>query len=298
MKKELFHIEHYSHKEDLREYSLSVKESENIYVFSGSLRSLSGVSEMLKNHPFAPNIYWPRFGAEFIGNGSVSDNFIKKKPFYKFYSRKRAEQEIYESLEKLEISIDVSLPFLELTKEEKIVLSLFNCIFLNKKIILLDQSTVKLEKENEKLVSAMIKKLNAHNISFIILASEWDKILEVADVVQYVRKGTVVREFKDIQEANEICKAEDVLAKEDVSKIGNKDEDILFTNLSITDNLIINLKKNCGRRLFFFINQRIIKKITSDFYLLNKIDRKKQYIEELSLRERQALVCFINKLRG
>lgn len=305
---ELFRIEHLNKSNYLREYFLSIHEKEIVYVFSHSHKTLYALRDLMceysescqknqmekekynKSIIKACTVYKPLFGAEFITEFSVADNLARDIPFYKIYSKKELEQSAKMKLEELGFDINVATKFYELTRKQKIELSLIKGIVLGEDLMIIDMVSNLFDEEGMNILTDTITKLHSQNMSFIILSSKVSRLVDIADKIQFVSKGTVIREFRDgLPEGIIASNADNIMIPEDV-------DEYFFDNMDIKDNLIIELKNKCSKGLLMPINKKMVRKITEDFYKKNNISKRKKYLNELTDEEKIKLYIEKNKM--
>lgn len=176
---------------------------------------------------------------------------------FSYINKKKNQSEVEELLKEFDIDIDVRTYIEDLTVNTKQFIEIAREVSnRNLKILLLDEPTASLNKEDTEIFMKVIKKLRKQGVSIIFISHRLDEITSLCDRVTVFRDGKIVYTY--IKEEFDIEKiAIDMIGKKvskikkthDIEKFSESKEIIRFQNLSILDrnhrvkNINLNIKE-------------------------------------------------------
>ena len=204
---------------------------------------------LIKNMDIASNIKI-NSGNIYKGTSILGDDFS-------YINSKKNQQETEELLKEFEIDIDVRTYIEDLTVNTKQFIEIAREVSnRNLKILLLDEPTASLNKEDTEIFMKVINKLKANGVSIIFISHRLDEITSLCDRVTVFRDGEIVSRY-DKEEFDIEKIAIDMIGKKvsktkrvnDEKKLSKCKDIIRFENLSILDrnykveNINLNIKK-------------------------------------------------------
>lgn len=176
-------------------------------------------------------------------NISIGLEIQEKKKIYNWEkSYKRAE----EVLKKIEIDIPLDALVGELSIAKQQMIAIARSLVYNANLIIMDEPTAALSKEETKILLELIKKLKKNGISVLFVSHKLDELFEVCDTFSVLRDGVFIGSYKKdeideqklisymvgrkiIYEKKErVVKGKELLKVENLSKKGNF-KDISFS---------------------------------------------------------------------
>jgi ribose transport system ATP-binding protein len=126
---------------------------------------------------------------------NVAENmFVGSWPTNKlgFVKFKEIEQQTEEALAKLNINIPVSRLARDLPLVQRQIIAIARAIFLNAKLIILDEPTPALTANETEMLFKFVRDLASKGISFIYISHYLNEVFEVCDRVSVVRDGQLI----------------------------------------------------------------------------------------------------------
>jgi ribose transport system ATP-binding protein len=134
-----------------------------------------------------------------VGNLSVADNiFIGKIPSNKigFIDKKRLYQMTGKMIDKFKVNIKPDDIVGKLSIGNKQIVEILKAISSNPKLLILDEPTSSLEKNEKENLFKLIKELKKDNYSIIYISHYLDEILSITDNILVLRDGKKIGIFK------------------------------------------------------------------------------------------------------
>lgn len=221
--KELLRIEQGNLESWLQQYCLTIYQGDVMYIQSISDRSLSCLREVLSGErPMDSGklyleerwmekydsvearkwgIYTVAFGREFVENLSIAENLYSVQPAWRLYSREKTLEMVGNYLKQEELVLDPQVPVWKLTDAEKKKLGILKAKLLGARLIILDMMGSGVEGRMAEEIGSMVQRLNRQGMTFLILASAYHEISEVATRAQFLYSGRDVKEWTPVTEA-------------------------------------------------------------------------------------------------
>ncbi len=226
--KELLQIRNGSIGEYLKNYCLTLYYGDIMYIQGKSGRSLHALESLLAGEKTLESgymylyekkmenwtadaaihagVYIEALGRELVPNLSVADNLMGHAAAYHVYNRKKVQARVSTHLKEEEIEIDPTLPAWILTEEEQKKLGLIKARIVGARIVIVDMIRNEAEGKLAEELCTMMLKMKQEGISFIVLASRYTTIANIANRIQILGDG------RDQMEWN-TSSSEDVLSK-------------------------------------------------------------------------------------
>ncbi len=127
----------------------------------------------------------------FLGNEQLRNKII--------IDRQKCYKEIKKILDVFHLNIDLNIPVEELTVAEQQIIAIIKALLSNCKILLIDEGTAPLEKEERDTLFKIMRNLKKDGIGIIFISHDIEEILKVGDKVSILRDGKIVatRNMKD-----------------------------------------------------------------------------------------------------
>ncbi len=163
---------------------------------SGSVR-IGGQSTTIHNPAHAQDL---GIGCVFqelslAGAFSVAENIYAGRAPSGFgvVDRVKLKKQAEELLAELDLEIDVNQPVDKLPVSSRQVVEIAKALFLDSKILLLDEPTSALTPDEVKALFAVLRKLTARGIGIIYVSHHMSEVFEISDRITVLRDGGCVR---------------------------------------------------------------------------------------------------------
>lgn len=130
-----------------------------------------------------------------IGSLSICENVYYAQFPHSFLSIGIYEEMLRDLMEQYQVQIDLRRPVKSLSHRESIELELLKAVAMQKRIVLLADMTSYLSPTELNQIQPLIRKMQAHGYSFLIVESFWNMIFRFCDQVAVVRGGGTVGIF-------------------------------------------------------------------------------------------------------
>ncbi len=155
-----------------------------------------------------------------LGNEFSNDKLPIKNIFI---DKKKSKEKINNLIEKYNLKIDINKKVKTLNVSEKQKVEILKLLFLDSEILIFDEPTAILSKDEIKNFLIMIKNFKKEGKTIILITHKIDEVFEVANRGGIIRKGKTISEF-DIKSMNE-KKISSLMVGREVKKVINKNED-------------------------------------------------------------------------
>lgn len=130
---------------------------------------------------------------------TVTDNIFLQKEYSGKFGKlniKKEKKEAAALFERLGVQIDPGAVVENLSSSEKQMLEISKALFMNAKLIILDEPTTALNTEEVEHLFAIIRSLKKDGISFIFISHKMPEIFEIADRYTIFRNGSFIKDGK------------------------------------------------------------------------------------------------------
>ncbi|MFW5889587.1 MAG: sugar ABC transporter ATP-binding protein [Bacillota bacterium] len=156
----------------------------------------------------------------------------------KFLNRKIMRKEAKETLEKINVSLDLNKPINDLTVAEQQFVEIAKALSIDADILILDEPTASLTEGEIDHLFSLIRTLKENGVTMIYISHHMDEIFEISDRITCLRDGKCIDTVKT-NETNEPEIVKMMVGKElenSFNKLENK-------TMNISDEIILNVKK-------------------------------------------------------
>jgi len=212
------------------------KPTEGEYIVKGNKVYFSNTKEAQENgisiiyQEFSLVPYLNTIDNIFLGREITNNKFLNRRTM-----RKKAE----ETLEKINVSLDLDTPINELTVAEQQFVEIAKALSVDADILILDEPTASLTEGEIDHLFSLIKTLKDNDVTMIYISHHLDEIFEISDRVTCLRDGKCIDTVNtDETNESEIVKmmvGEEL--KDSFNKIENKNTS------DISEEIILNVKK-------------------------------------------------------
>jgi ribose transport system ATP-binding protein len=130
--------------------------------------------------------------ANLIESLSVSENIyfgIERTNRYGFFSKKQTDAEAADLLQSLGIDVDEKSPAEKLSVSEKQLIKIAKMLARKARILILDEPTTSLNKNETSSLLGMIKELKDKEIGIIYISHKLEEVFQIADRITVLRDG-------------------------------------------------------------------------------------------------------------
>lgn len=130
--------------------------------------------------------------------------FVGREPRNRFKAvdRKKMISEAARILNELGIEIDVTKPLKEFSTAVQQMVAIARAISIQAKLVIMDEPTSSLDKNEVQVLFGIIRKLKAQGISVIFISHKLDEIFEICDRLTVFKDGEYVGDY-DIEELDQ-----------------------------------------------------------------------------------------------
>jgi ABC-type sugar transport system ATPase subunit len=141
-----------------------------------------------------------------------------------FVNWKAVFKDAQERLDKLGLNLDVTLKAEGLSVAEQTMLAIAKALFSNAKLIILDEPTAALPRQDIDRLFGFVRSLKAHGAAFIYISHHLEEVFEICDRVTVMRNGRIVetRPVKGLDTAGLIR----LMVGEDVHEFSRKRDEL------------------------------------------------------------------------
>lgn len=160
-----------------------------------------------------------------------------------FISRKKMKEKAKETLQFLELDIDLTIPVKHLRMAEQQIIQLAKALVIESKLIILDELTAVLQEKDIQNIYRIVNILKEKNISIIYISHRLDEIFEVCDTYTVLVDGNMTGNgyVKDINKDQLI---EKIIGRELTQVFPNKNKSKTDEVVLKIDNLSSSVLKN------------------------------------------------------
>lgn len=128
-------------------------------------------------------------------NLSVAENIgmgleVEKKK--KFFDWKNVRLKAKEALDLIDLDIDLDTPVGELSIAKQQMIAIARSLVCDASLIIMDEPTATLSKEETKILLSLIKKIQKTGVSILFVSHKLEELFEVADVFTVLRDGNYI----------------------------------------------------------------------------------------------------------
>lgn len=160
-----------------------------------------------------------------------------------FINRKKMKEKAKETLQFLELDIDLTIPVKHLRMAEQQIIQLAKALVIESKLIILDELTAVLQEKDIQNIYRIVNILKEKNISIIYISHRLDEIFEVCDTYTVLVDGNMTGNgyVKDINKDQLI---EKIIGRELTQVFPNKNKSKTDEVVLKIDNLSSSVLKN------------------------------------------------------
>ena len=144
--------------------------------------------------------------------------FLGREPRTGFgaIDRKAMIRQTKEILDDFGIHIDVTLPLKTFSTAIQQMVAIARAVSINAKLVIMDEPTSSLDRQEVQVLFRIIRKLRSQNISVIFISHKLDEIYEICDRMTVFKDGEYVGDY-DIKELNQFQLISLMVGKETVT---------------------------------------------------------------------------------
>lgn len=131
---------------------------------------------------------------------SIAENLFLAKPSNGvFTNHKFIEQQTQQFFDDLQLDVDVSKLYEDLSLPEQQIVKIVRALFCNPTLLILDEPTAVFDVKEADVVINLIKKVAAQSVAVLFISHHLDEVLEVSDTITVLRDGERVELYENLK---------------------------------------------------------------------------------------------------